>query len=67
MIPKMDETIGHCFRLYVELGEKRSIPKLWKHVQTLDLGVTLRQLERPSRHDARPAAAPALAPARGNR
>ena len=46
MIQKMDETIGHCFRLYVELGEKRSIPKLWKHVQTLDLGVTLRQLER---------------------
>jgi hypothetical protein len=45
-IPVMNATEATCFRLYVELGNGRSIPKLHKRAEALDLGVSLRQLLR---------------------
>ncbi len=46
MIPKMDETQAECFRLFVELGDTRTINKLLEKTQELELGVTKRQLVR---------------------
>jgi len=42
----MDETQTACFRLFIELGEGRSIPALHKHVAALGMNVSLRQLLR---------------------
>jgi hypothetical protein len=44
--PVMDETQVACFRLFVELGGRRSIPALYKHVAGLGMNVSLRQLLR---------------------
>jgi len=46
MIPKMDATQAECFRLFVELGDARTLPKLFKQVTEIHLGVTKRQLAR---------------------
>jgi hypothetical protein len=44
--PVMDETQIACFRLFVELGERRSIPALHREVAALEMNVSLRQLLR---------------------
>jgi hypothetical protein len=41
----MDETQTECFRLYSTIP-KRSIPKLHKLTQDLNMGITIRQLHR---------------------
>jgi hypothetical protein len=42
----MDKTQVECFRLFVELGDGRSIPALHRHVTALEMNVSLRQLLR---------------------
>jgi hypothetical protein len=44
--PVMSKTQAECFRLFVELGDGRSIPALHRHVTALGLEVSLRQLLR---------------------
>jgi hypothetical protein len=45
-VPVMGKTQAECFRLFVELGDKRSIPALNRHVTALGMQVSLRQLLR---------------------
>jgi hypothetical protein len=42
----MDARQAECFRLFVELGDARSIPALHRHVTALGAEVSLRQLLR---------------------
>jgi hypothetical protein len=44
--PVMNRTQVECFRLFVELGDERSIPALHRHVTALEMHVSLRQLLR---------------------
>jgi hypothetical protein len=46
MMDAMDSTQQECFRLYVEMGDGRNIPKLHKIIEKLNMGVTLRMLQR---------------------
>jgi hypothetical protein len=46
----MDDTQIACFRLFIELGEGRSIPALHRQVTALEINVSLRQLLRWSAH-----------------
>jgi hypothetical protein len=42
----MSKTQAECFRLFVEMGDGRNIPALYRHVTALGLEVSLRQLLR---------------------
>ena len=44
--PTMDATQIACFRLFVEMGDGRSIPALHRRVTVLEMNVSLRQLLR---------------------
>src|ERR1035438_8137761 len=44
--PVMDARQSECFRLFVELGDGRSIPALYRHTTALGMEVSLRQLLR---------------------